>query len=141
MFVTRMSYEKLLINKDGKDGNNLKTVYFLKQANKEDDTSTLITLDGQRQIETGRLNDRLKRAKKEDFDGEMDWHVRGTPLIIKEQLQIYEIVKDPNIVLNRGAYIWIPNSGPTSTSPKTTLYEVKLCGRLIVPKSLSKFLL
>ena len=71
----------------------------------------------------------------------MDWHVGGTPLIIKEQLQIQEVVKDPNVVLNRGAYIWIPSSEPTSTSPKTILYEVKLCGRLIVPKFLSKFLL
>ena len=93
------------------DGNNLKTVYFLKQANKGDDASTLITLGRKRQIETEQLNDRLKRAKKEHFDGEMDWHVRGTPLTIKEQLQIYEIVKDPNVVLNRGAYIWIPSSG------------------------------
>ena len=73
----------------------------------------LLTLDGQRQIETGRLNDRLKRAEKGGFDGEMDWHVGGTPLIIKEQLQIQEVVKDPNVVLNRGAYIWIPSSEPT----------------------------
>ena len=123
---------------------------FLKQVNKEDDISTLLTLDEQRQIETERLNDRLKRAEKGDFDGEMDWHVGGTPLTIKEQLQIQEVVKDPNVVLNRGACIWIPSSELTSTSgtssrntgpsPRTVLYEVKLCGRLIVPKFLSKFL-
>ena len=133
------------------NGNNLKTVYFLKQANKKDDISTLLTLNKRRQIETKRLNHRLKRAEKGDFDGEMDWHVGGTPLTMKEQLQIPEVVKDPNVVLNRGAYIWLPSSEPTSTSgtsstntgpsPRTILYEVKLCGRLIVPKFLSKFFL
>ena len=131
--------------------NNLKTVYFLKQADKEDDISTLLTLDERRQIENKRLKELLKRAEKGDFDDEMDWYVGGTPLTIKEQLQIHEIVKDPNVVLNRGGVIWIPSKEPSSGStesssvsigPKTILYEIKLCGRLIVPKfPMLKFLL
>ena len=131
--------------------NNLKTVYFLKQADKEDDISTLLNLDERRQIENKRLKELLKRAEKGDFDDEMDWYVGGTPLTIKEQLQIHEIVKDPNVVLNRGGVIWIPSKEPSSGStesssvsigPKTILYEIKLCGRLIVPKfPMLKFLL